>query len=223
MMALLLATAMGSGAVVAAAVVMLPPKQPVMMADPAFDATAFYDTHLATRASRDNGRASWPGEPQQQQQAPPHPPTPVAGLNQAQTINAYIIVEVSKQMQLPKRAAVVAIATSLQETNLRNLANPKVASSLKYPHEGTGSNYDSIGLFQQRPSQGWGTVAQLMDPSQSAARFYAKLVKVAGWESLSVAGAAQAVQRSAFPSAYAKHATHAQEIVDALTKTSTAT
>jgi hypothetical protein len=214
---MLIAT-MASATAAAASIAVLPPKQTAMMADPMFDSTAFYDTHLTTRASRDNARASYPG---QQEQPPPQPPAPVAGLSQSQTINAYIIVEVATTMGLPKRAAVVAIATSLQETNLRNLANPKVAASLKYPHEGTGTNYDSLGLFQQRPSMGWGTVAQLMDPSQSAARFYSRLMQVSGWPSMSVASAAQAVQRSAFPTAYAKHATVAQEIVDALTKTST--
>jgi hypothetical protein len=64
---------------------------------------------------------------------------------------------------------------------------------------------------------GWGTVAQLMDPAQAAARFYARLRLADGWASLSIAGAAQVVQRSAFPSAYAKHADLAQTIVDALT------
>ena len=73
-----------------------------------------------------------------------------------------------------------------------------------------------MGLFQQRPSSGWGTVAQLMDPVQSAARFFAKLVTVSGWPGMSPAKAAQAVQRSAFPNAYAKHTELAQKIVNAL-------
>ncbi|MBT8225057.1 MAG: hypothetical protein HKP61_06790 [Dactylosporangium sp.] len=213
LLALAVTSLVGSGVVVALSAAMLPPKQPVMMADPAFDAAAFYQTHAtADRASRDKARA--PGEAQSAQLPPP---PPVARLNQDQTYNAYIIIEVGKQMQLPKRAYVVAIATALQETRLRNLANSKVPASLKLPHEGIGSDHDSVGLFQQRPSMGWGTVAQLMDPSQSAARFYAKLKRVTGWTGLSIAGAAQAVQRSAYPTAYAKHATHAQEIVNALT------
>jgi hypothetical protein len=67
-----------------------------------------------------------------------------------------------------------------------------------------------------------GTAAQLIEPPQSAARFYARLNKVAGWESLSLGGAAQAVQRSAYPSAYSKHESLATSVVNALTK-STAT
>ena len=82
--------------------------------------------------------------------------------------------------------------------------------------DGVGSNYDSVGLFQQRVSMGWGTVTQLMDPAQSSARFYARLVKVRGWTTLSIGSAAQAVQRSAFPDEYAKHTTLSQRIVDAL-------
>ena len=119
-------------------------------------------------------------------------------------------------MGLPERAMVVAIATALQETYLKNLANPKVAASMRLPHEGTGTNYDSVGIFQQRVSI-WGTPEQLMDPAFASAKFYNKLTKVDGWQRMSVTGAAQAVQRSAFASAYAKHATTAQKIVDELT------
>jgi hypothetical protein len=104
----------------------------------------------------------------------------------------------------------------MQESDLRNLANPTVPKSLDVPHEGADRNYDSVGLFQQRPSQGWGSVEQLMDPSESSRLFYSRLVKVAGWENMSVGGAAQAVQRSAFPGAYGKHQTRAQQIVAAL-------
>lgn len=192
---------------------MLPPKATVMMADPLFDSTAFYAAHQSDRASRDNKSTTTRNSAKS---APMPPRPPVARLSQDQTYNAFIIVEVGKEMKLPKRALVVALVTVLQETNLRNLANTTVPSSLRLKHEGTGDNYDSVGLFQQRPSMGWGTVEQLMDPSQSAARFYTRLVKVSGWEGLSVGGAAQAVQRSAFPAEYAKHTAHAQEIVDAL-------
>jgi hypothetical protein len=185
----------------------LPNEDLMVNVDPRFDSAEFYRS-LPARAGRSGGRATLPGEPLR--------PGPVVGLNQAQTDNAYIIVQVGIQMGLPQRAYVVAIATALQETNLRNLANPKVPSSLKLPHEGTGTNYDSIGLFQQRPSMGWGTVAQLMDPAHTSARFYARLLRVNGWQSMSVSAAAQAVQRSAFPGAYAKHAERAGRIVDAL-------
>ena len=212
----IIASLLGSAAVATASSIVLPPKEPVMMADPLLGAATLYEARLPnTRADRDSGRAFWPGE------QPPKPPGPIAGLSQKQTTVAWYVVETGKQMQLPKRAYIIAIMTALQETNLRNLANPKVPASLKLPNDGTGTNYDSIGVFQQRPSMGWGTVAQLMDPSQSAARFYARLNKVTGWQSLSLGGAAQAVQRSAYPSAYTKHEALATSIVNTLTRTST--
>ncbi|WP_433050295.1 hypothetical protein [Dactylosporangium sp. CS-033363] len=185
------------------------PEQPTPVADDtSFDTAKFYETHARANAARGAAQAALPGQSLV--------PKPVAGLTQAQTNNAYIVVEVAKQMNLPERAMVVAIATALQETYLKNLANPKVPASLKLPHEGTGTNYDSVGIFQQRVSI-WGTPEQLMDPAFASAKFYTKLQKVSGWEKMSVTGAAQAVQRSAFASAYAKHATTAQKIVDELT------
>jgi hypothetical protein len=77
-------------------------------------------------------------------------------------------------------------------------------------------DHDSVGLFQQRPSQGWGTVAQLMDPVYAAGVFFDRLARVPGWASMSVSGAAQAVQRSAFPGAYQKHQPLAEQVVAAL-------
>jgi hypothetical protein len=147
---------------------------------------------------------------------PANRPKPVGGLSQAQTDNADVIVLVGKALNLPRNAYIVAIVTALQESNLNNLANPSVPTSLKYPYQGTDSNYDSVGLFQQRPSQGWGSVAQLMDPRVSAHRFYSALVKVPGWQTMSASDAAQAVQRSAFPAAYGKHESLAKQVVDAL-------
>jgi hypothetical protein len=143
--------------------------------------------------------------------------TPVAGLTLAQMANATIVVDVGRARGLPTQAYVVAVACALQESNLRNLASPAVPASLRYPHEGEAVNYDSIGLFQQRVSMGWGTVAQLMEPRSAAARFYDKLIQVPGWQAMSVTDAAQSVQKSAFPSAYQKHAERARVVVDALT------
>jgi hypothetical protein len=140
----------------------------------------------------------------------------VAGLSLAQTTNAALIVEVTRQRHLPRQAAIVAVATALQESNLRNVASNAVPESLTYPHDGVSVNLDSIGLFQQRPSQGWGTVAQLMDPRYATGKFYDKLVQVSGWQNLSVTDAAQAVQRSAFPGAYQKHEDTARAAVAAL-------
>jgi hypothetical protein len=141
---------------------------------------------------------------------------PVAGLSQAAMDNAVAIVETGKRMNLPRRAYVIAIMTALQETMLRNLANATVPASLNHRHQGVERNYDSVGLFQQRPSQGWGTVAQLMDPATASRLFYNRLVKVDGWQSMSPAAAAQAVQRSAFPDEYAKHQRKAEQIVNAI-------
>ncbi|WP_225848245.1 C40 family peptidase [Streptomyces sp. HPF1205] len=115
----------------------------------------------------------------------------VAGLDDPadQVPNAKTIAATGVAMRVPARGQVVALATALQESGLRNLAY---------------GDRDSLGLFQQRPSQGWGTAAEVMDPVHASARFYAALRTVPGWQSLTVAQAAQAVQKSAFPEAYAK-------------------
>jgi hypothetical protein len=143
-------------------------------------------------------------------------PQPVGGLTQTQMTYAAIIVRVGKQLMLPTRAYIVAIATALQESRLLNLANWAVADSLNLAHDGVGGDHDSVGLFQQRPSSGWGTVAELMDPATAARKFYLALTQVAGWQNLSVATAAQAVQVSAFPDAYAQQEALATLIVSAL-------
>ena len=143
-------------------------------------------------------------------------PQPVGGLTQTQMNYAAVIVRVGKQLLLPTRAYVVAIATALQESRLLNLANWAVAESLNLAHDGVGGDHDSVGLFQQRPSSGWGTVAELMDPATAARKFYLALTQVAGWQELSVAAAAQAVQVSAFPDAYAQQETLATAVVTAL-------
>jgi hypothetical protein len=107
------------------------------------------------------------------------------------------------------------VATAMQESNLHNNASQAVPESLNYPHEGTSVDHDSIGVFQQRPSSGWGTVANLMRPAYQAEKFFAKPVKL-DWENMSLTEAAQAVQVSAYPNAYAKHESRATTIVDAL-------
>jgi hypothetical protein len=144
----------------------------------------------------------------------PEKPQPVAGLSQSQMDNAIAIVETGKQMKLPRRAMVVAIATALQESELRNLANSNLPESMDRPNQGVGRDHDSVGLFQQRPN--WGSVDELMNPKESARRFYDALVKIPGWEQMNVTYAAQSVQRSAFPDAYAKHQGRAERIVDAI-------
>ena len=141
---------------------------------------------------------------------------PVAGLSQAQMNNAATIVKTGVSMGIPKRGLIVGIATAMQESSLLNLANTGLPESLNYPNEGTGYDHDSVGLFQQRTSTGWGTVQELMTPSISARKFFAALQQVYGWENMSIAAAAQAVQVSAFPDAYAKHEQAATAVVEAL-------
>jgi hypothetical protein len=143
---------------------------------------------------------------------------PVAGLSKTQMDHAKTIVDVAERMHLPKRAAVVAVSTSMQETNLRNLANTGLPGSENLPNDGTGYDHDSVGLFQQRPASGWGPVDQLMDPATSAKKFYQALDEVPGWEKMPVTVAAQTVQGSAFPDAYAQHQATAETVVHALTK-----
>jgi len=180
-----------------------------VVADPLFDTAAFYRDDPVADAARNMAVAFLPGSPAQ--------PVPVGGLSQVQTNHAYIIIKVAEQLELPERAMMVAIMTAMQETRLRNLANPKVPASLRVPHDGTGTNYDSIGLFQQRPSQGWGSTEEILNPEYSSRKFYEKLVQVNNWLVIALTEAAQAVQRSAFPDAYAKHEQMATAVVNALT------
>ncbi|AEB48023.1 M23 family metallopeptidase [Micromonospora maris] len=120
----------------------------------------------------------------------------------AQVANAVVIVTAGRQRQVPARGYVIALATAMQESTLRNLANANVPESLALPHEGVGRDHDSVGLFQQRP--GWGTVRERMTPSYAADRFYEALARVDGWERMRLTDAAQAVQRSAYPEEYQK-------------------
>ncbi|MFK3981701.1 peptidoglycan DD-metalloendopeptidase family protein [Micromonospora sp. NPDC050397] len=125
----------------------------------------------------------------------------------AQMRNAAVIINVGAQMRVPPRGWVIAVATAMQESRLSNL-----------PHLGSNNDHDSIGLFQQRPSQGWGTPQQLLDPEYTSRKFYDKLLGVRGWQGKRLTDAAQRVQRSAFPDAYAKHEAIATQIVNALTR-----
>jgi hypothetical protein len=108
-------------------------------------------------------------------------------LEAGQLANAATIAAVGLRRGVPRQAIVVALATAWQESKLENLA---------------GGDRDSIGLFQQRPSQGWGKPEQIADPRYAAGRFYTSLLKVKGWQEMRVTDAAQAVQRSAYPEAY---------------------
>jgi hypothetical protein len=143
---------------------------------------------------------------------------PVAGLDTTQMAHAKTIVDTAHAMKLPDRAAVIAVATSMQETKLYNLANTGLPESESLPNDGTGYDHDSVGLFQQRPASGWGPVNQLMDPATSAKKFLTALKQVDGWQDMPLTVAAQTVQGSALPDAYAQHEDTAQTVVDALTK-----
>ena len=143
-------------------------------------------------------------------------PTPVAGLDQTQMNNAKAIVDAGKALGLPKQAYVAAVMCALQESRLYNLASYALPESWSYSNQGGGSDHDSVGLFQQRPSAGWGSIREIMTPSYAATQFYKGLMNVPGWQSMALTYAIQAVQVSAFPDAYAQHQGQAQTIVDAL-------
>ncbi|TDC29140.1 peptidase M23, partial [Micromonospora sp. KC213] len=141
---------------------------------------------------------------------------PVAGLDRAQMDNAIRIVDAGRKMGAPRRALVIAVATAMQESTLYNYASGVLPESQNYPHQAIGWDHDSVGLFQQRPSSGWGTVADLMNPEYATRAFLAVLLEIPGWQSLPLAVAAQAVQISAFPDAYAQHEWRATEVVEAV-------
>jgi len=119
-----------------------------------------------------------------------------------QAANATTIAAVGKRLGLPDHAVSVALAAALQESGLHNLP---------------GGDRDSVGLFQQRPSQGWGTPQQISDPTYAATAFYDHLAQVPGWASRSVTDAAQAVQHSAAPNAYASWESEARTLAAAFT------
>lgn len=122
-----------------------------------------------------------------------------------QAANAALITAVAVGRGLPARAASIALATAMQESKLRNIGH------------GDQAGPDSRGLFQQRPSQGWGTAEQVIDPYHASNAFYDALVKVPGYESLEITDAAQRVQRSAYPQAYAQHEVMARAFASSLT------
>ncbi|MFW6033649.1 MAG: M23 family metallopeptidase [bacterium] len=124
----------------------------------------------------------------------------IEGLDAEQSRNAATIVSVGQQLDVPRYGLQIALATAMQESSLRNLDY---------------GDRDSLGLFQQRPSTGWGTPAQVTDPVYAAQAFYggptgpnhsepAGLLDIDGWQNMALTEAAQAVQRSAYPDAYAR-------------------
>lgn len=128
-------------------------------------------------------------------------------LDPEQAENAALITAIGVARGMPARAATIALATAYQESKLANL---------EY------GDADSLGLFQQRPSQGWGSDEQVMDPVYATNAFYDALADVDDYESMEVTVAAQTVQRSAFPDAYADHEADARVLASALTGNSPA-
>jgi hypothetical protein len=125
-----------------------------------------------------------------------------AGIDLEQARYASIIAATAVRRGLPARAASIALATAFQESKLRNV---------------THGDRDSLGLFQQRPSQGWGTADQVMDPYYATNAFYDALQRIDGYETMRITEAAQRVQRSGYPEAYEEHAAGARALASALT------
>ena len=119
-------------------------------------------------------------------------------LDAAQIANAQIIYTTGVSMNIPPYGEAIAIATAIQESRLQNLDY---------------GDRDSLGLFQQRPSQGWGTPAQITDPVYASTKFYQALLQVPNWQTLQLTVAAQDVQESGYPTAYAQWQAVAEELV----------
>lgn len=123
-------------------------------------------------------------------------------LDLEQAANATTVAAVGKRLGMPDHAVTVALAAALQESGLHNLAY---------------GDLDSLGLFQERPSQGWGTPTQVMVPRYAATAFYTRLMRVPGWSDMAVTDAAQTIEHSAAPDAYARWEAEARVLAGALT------
>lgn len=119
-------------------------------------------------------------------------------LSDEQRSVAQTIIATGREMNVPQQGIIIALMTASQESRLQNLQ---------------GGDRDSVGAFQQRPSQGWGTVEQLTDVHYAAGKFYSALLHTAGWQDMSLNDAAQAVQRSGFPDAYGQWQSLAVQLV----------
>jgi cell wall-associated NlpC family hydrolase len=150
-------------------------------------------------------------------------------LNQTQLQRAATIIAVGNTENIDENGQVIALMAALTESTLRVLANPSaVPQSVNYPNDGDGSDHDSLGLFQMRPSTGWGSVANLMDPVWSSRAFFggpdgpnhgspAGLLGIPNWQTLSLGAAAQAVEVSQYPDRYANYQPVAEKIASTLT------
>ncbi|RHW25841.1 hypothetical protein D0Z08_17550 [Nocardioides immobilis] len=148
----------------------------------------------------------------------------VEGLRPEQLATAATIVSVGAQMGVPRQGVLIALATAHQESGLRIYANDGrgddlkpdqqgIERSLQLPHEAVGTDHGSLGVFQQQWPW-WGSMRELMDPATSARKFYERLLQVPNWQDMPVTDAAQAVQRSAYPDAYADDEVLAEDLLD---------
>lgn len=141
---------------------------------------------------------------------------------------AETIIRAGQQKGVPSNGLIVSIMVALQESKLKMYANSNVPDSLGYPHDDVGSDHDSVNPLQQRPSSGWGTVAQLMDLNYAARAFFGGpsgpnhgepkgLLDIPGHEQMSLGALSQRIQGSAFPDAYNKWEPVARKIVEQVT------
>ncbi|CAI9419331.1 C40 family peptidase [Nocardioides sp. T2.26MG-1] len=149
-------------------------------------------------------------------------------LGEQQLTRAATIIAVGNHERIPARGQLIAIMTALTESSLRVLSNTSAyPDSANIPNDGDGSDHDSVGLFQQRPAAGWGTVESLMDPVWSSRAFYGGdngpnhgsprgLLDIHGWQSMDPGAAAQAVQVSAYPDRYAVNQPVAEKVLSTL-------
>lgn len=156
-------------------------------------------------------------------------------LNKQQLNRAATIIAVGNQQRIPARGQLTAIMTALTESSLRVLSNTSAyPQSANIPNDGDGSDHDSVGLFQQRPAAGWGTVENLMDPVWSSRAFYGGqdgpnhgsprgLLDIDGWQSMDPGAAAQTVQVSAYPDRYAVNQPVAEKVLSAISGVSLTT
>ena len=156
--------------------------------------------------------------------------TGVGGLTSSQLANAGAIIEEGNRLHVPARGIVIALATASQESHFTNYANDGkggdlisiqhgVEQSLDLPHEAVGTDHGSLGVFQQQWPW-WGTMHELMTPATAAAKFYRALLTFPNWQSEPVTIAAQMVQSSAYPNAYADDEAIARQLIG-LPKTGT--
>ena len=135
-------------------------------------------------------------------------------LGHTQLTHAATIITVGSGIEgVGRQGVLVGLMAALTESTLRMLANVAYPASLDMPNDGIGSDHDSLGLFQMRPTAGWGTVDELMDPNYQVRAFFggpegpnfpspAGLLDIPGWQSADPGSAAQSVERSAFPDRY---------------------